>query len=182
MGLHCSLNADSLKQWQDDDMECMRYAYDILPGDRVLDIGSYQREWGKRFEEMGATVEYFDALDNRAAWINDGMIQMGGAFYYTSAFEPDGQMYKCVDIAPFLKEEVQVVKINIEGMEYGLLDYIIETGGIEKIAHLQVQFHQVEGQPWEQMYEDLAKKLEETHDIEWRYPFVWESWKRKNKA
>lgn len=179
MGLKCSLNSESLKQWQSDDMECVRYAYEIYEGDRILDIGSYQREWGKRFEEMGADVEYFDALDNRAAWTHDGEIEMGGAFYYTSAFEPGGQKFKCVDIAPYLSDDVQVCKINIEGMEYDLLDYIMDKELMSKIGHLQVQFHMIEGVDVEARYASIVKRLEETHRLEWRYPFCWESWQRK---
>lgn len=176
--MNVSLDPDSLREWQNEDMECLRYAYEIFEGDRVLDIGSYRREWGSKFEELGSVVEYFDALDDRAAWVEDGFIRMGGAFYYTSMFEQGGQAFKCVDIAPYLQEETQLVKINIEGMEYGLLKYIIDKGLIKNIVHLQVQFHQIEGQPWQTMYGELALSLAETHKLEWRYPFVWESWQR----
>lgn len=176
-----SLNQDSLKQWQEENMELIRYAYDLVPKDAVLDIGSYQREWGKEINNRyGCYVEYFDALDNRAAWLYDGTLEMGGAYYYTSAFAKDKPYkYGCVDIVPYLQKEIRLVKINIEGGEYQLLDYIIEKGLIGNIAELQVQFHLIEGADSEKEYNLLAKRLSMTHKLTWRYPFVWENWARK---
>lgn len=178
-----SLNKESLKLWQEQDMEPLRYAYDLLPGDTVLDIGSYQREWGNEIHSRyGSHVEYFDALDNRAAWTHDGTLEFGGAYYYTTQFSEIRQYrYKCVDIAPFLESEVRLVKINIEGGEYELLKYIIDFDLMKNIVDLQVQFHLIEGRDSEKEYLEIAKLLTKTHVLSWRYPFVWESWLRKQE-
>jgi hypothetical protein len=179
-----TLNQDALREWQNEDMEPLRYAYDLLPEDAVLDIGSYQREWGGEIEKRyGCKVEYFDALDNRAAWKYDGTIKTGGAYYYTSMFAEDKpNEYRCFDIAPFLTSEVRLVKINIEGGEYELLQYIIEKGLMKNIVDLQVQFHLIEGMDCDKLYSELAKELSKTHKLTWRYPFVWENWQRKSEA
>lgn len=178
-----SLNSESLKTWQKLDLESKRYEYiDIKPGEKILDIGSYQREWSNMMiHKYGVTTECFDVLDNRGAWIKDCKMKMGGAYYYTSLYEPDnGQWFNLVDIAPFLQEEIAVMKINIEGSEYLLLQYIIAKNLQNNIRNLQVQFHQIEGQPYEQMYEGIASVLSETHELVWRYPYCWENWKRKS--
>src|SRR5882757_6596575 len=180
-----SLNQDSLKQWQEEDMEPIRYAYDLLPEDIVLDIGSYRREWGKEINNRyGCYVEYFDALDNRAAGTENGKIQMGGLYYYTSFFDTKTpqQTFDMVDIAPFIEREIALVKINIEGFEYVLLPYIIEKGLMNNIIDLQVQFHLIEGKDCDKMYEEIVARLRETHELTWRYPFCWENWKRKKEA
>lgn len=124
-------------------------------------------------------VECFEALDNRAAWIKDGKIKMGGQYYYTSICEPGATWYNAVDIAPFLQREIAVLKMNIEGGEYTLLQYIIGKGLHVFIRNLQVQFHLIDGQPCEELYNIIADSLKETHELTWRYPFVWENWKRK---
>jgi hypothetical protein len=159
-------------------MELLRYTYELYPEDFVLDIGSYLKEWGNEIvKRYGCSVEYFDALDNKAAWIFDGKLSFGGAYYYTSMFAEEKTVeYKCVDIAPYLNKEIRLVKINIEGGEYQLLDYIIEKGLMNNIVDLQVQFHLVEGADSEREYELLAKRLSVTHDLTWRYPFCWENW------
>lgn len=173
---------DQQAVWQRENLEDLRYKYNgIERGELCLDIGSYQREWGKRMElNYGVVVDYFDALDNRAAWIFNGHQWFAGAFYYTSMYEVENPVqYRCVDIAEYIKQEIAVCKINIEGGEYLLLDHIIETGCIEKIRNLQVQFHVIEGQDYKQYYELLAKRLSFTHELSWRYPYCWENWVRK---
>lgn len=178
-----SLNPDSLKQWQEQDMEPLRYAYDLYPEDTVLDIGSYRREWGGEIvKRYGCKVEYFDALDNRAAWTHDGWLEFGGAYYYTTQFaEVTQYRYACVDIAPFLQKEVALVKVNIEGSEYELLKHILDRGLMGNIIDLQVQFHLIEGQDCETMYKELASRLKQTHELSWRWPFCWESWQRRKE-
>ena len=46
-----SLNKQSLKQWQDENLEHLRYEYDLKPEDYVIDIGSYQGEWANEIEK-----------------------------------------------------------------------------------------------------------------------------------
>lgn len=169
--------------WQNEGLEWMRYDYPLTPGDKVLDIGSYRGEFAQGIKDKyGCQVECFDALDNKAAWVFDGEIEMGGQYYYTSAYDK-GELgpvnkYKCVDIATYLQSEVSLVKINIEGMEYGLLGYIIQNGLHLKIKHLQVQFHLIDGIDCEAAYNQINKHLSLSHDCKWRYPYVWESWTR----
>jgi hypothetical protein len=97
-----------------------------------------------------------------------------------SAFhkERDQTIYRCVDIAPYINKEIALLKCNIEGGEYELLNYIIDNGLINRIDNIQVQFHYIEGQDCEKMYEELATKLSKTHSLTWRTAFVWENWKR----
>lgn len=174
------LNEDSLRQWQEEDLEHKRYEYEVLTGEKIIDIGSYQGEWSNEMiRRYGCNVELFEALENRAAWLFDGELEFGGAFYYSTQFADNKPYrYKCVDIAPFLQSEIAVCKINIEGGEYDLLNYIIFTGAIRNIRNLQVQFHEVDVIDWQEKYNTLATRLSMTHRLSWRYPFCWESWER----
>ena len=162
-------------EWQEKKLEYLRYQYDLKSTDKVLDLGSYRREFADEIiKKFGCSVECFDALDDRAAWIREGELRLGGAFYYTSAFDDkEVKTYKCVDIKPFVKD-IALCKINIEGMEYDLLDYMMPF--ISEIKHLQVQFHLIPDH--EKRYKRIADQLSKTHKLSWRYPFVWESWER----
>ncbi len=174
-----TIDPEILKIWQDENLEHLRYEYDLQPGEKCLDIGSYRREWAdEMIKRYGVEVECFDALDNKAAWLFNGRLAMGGQYYYTSMYETTTTEYWCVDIAPYLQEEIAVLKMNIEGGEYKLLDYIIEKGLMSNVRNLQVQFHLIEGANSKREYELLAKRLSVTHECVWRYPFVWENWKR----
>ena len=73
---------------------------------------------------------------------------------------------------------IDLIKINIEGDEYDVLETAINDNIINKISNIQVQFH-----PWfddcKERREKITKELEKTHDLQWRYNWVWESWKIK---
>lgn len=70
---------------------------------------------------------------------------------------------------------VDLMKLNIEGDEYPALEDLIAEGQIAAIRHLVVQFHLIDENSRER-YERIAAKLSATHDLVWRYPFVWERW------
>jgi len=83
----------------------------------------------------------------------------------------------------FVREEdlevIDLVKMNIEGSEYELLDEIIDSGCIGKIKHLQIQFHNfVEDAPRKR--KEIRNKLKMTHVNKFNYPFIWERWDIKN--
>lgn len=172
----------ALKEWQEKDMEHLRYEYDLKTDDLVLDIGSYRREFADEIiRRYGCKVECFDALDNRAAWTHDGTLNMGGQYYYTSMFDDQSaqQQFTCVDIRPFLQNEVALLKMNIEGGEYELLNFMINERCHEKVRNFQIQFHLVDGIDTEDYYSKIALFLGITHELTWRVPFVWENWRRK---
>lgn len=190
--MRVTLNEQVQKTWQRYNFEYLRYQYNLTPEDLVIDIGAYQGEWSKeiyrRYKckliliEPGPWANGFEhgEVINKAAWIHDGTLKFGGAFYYTSAHEDPTHEYECFDINTLLQqhEEIALVKINIEGGEYQLLDHIINADLHKRIRNLQVQFHIVELEPWQAWYSGIEGRLKLSHHCLWRYPFVWENWRR----
>ena len=77
--------------------------------------------------------------------------------------------------------EIDLVKINIEGGEYELLERMLETGLHLRFKRIRVQFHEwIPGS--HAMYRRIRDGLRRSHDPEWHYSFVWESWLRKDSA
>ena len=76
---------------------------------------------------------------------------------------------------------IDLIKINIEGAEYDLLDYIIEEGLQTRISNIQVQFHDFVSDAEKRM-KGIQKMLEQTHEMTWQYPFVWENWRIRDRA
>jgi len=168
------------KEWIEKGLERLRFEYDLKPDDYCIDIGSYRGEWANEIKNRyGCKVDCFEALDDRAAWLYDGEMEIGGVFLYSSIFtKEERRKVKCEDIARYLDREVAVMKINIEGGEYSLLDYILKQGLIKNIKNIQVQFHKIDGYGCEYEYSDLEIRLSETHKLTWQTPFVWENWER----
>ena len=72
-------------------------------------------------------------------------------------------------------EQIDLIKINIEGGEYELLPAILKSGFIDRIKYIQVQFHNfITGA--DNKREQIRHELEKTHSEMWNYDFVWESW------
>jgi FkbM family methyltransferase len=71
--------------------------------------------------------------------------------------------------------QVDLIKINIEGAEYPLLEYLFETGLIIIFKKIQVQFHDFDDDCLEKLLR-MNRKLAETHTNNLCYPFVWEEW------
>lgn len=188
-----SLNENSLAAWQEQRLEHMRYEYELTSASTVIDLGAYQGEWAKEIHaQYGCQVvvveptEYINAFQhgpivNKAAGTHDGKMSFGGRAYYTSTFEAGDHEYDCFDVNKLLVqyEGVDLLKINIEGAEYDVLQHIIGAGLHTRIKNIQVQFHQVRGLPFERWYKEIADKLSETHSLTWRYPYCWENWQIK---
>lgn len=174
-----SILDSSLKEWQEKDLEYLRYDYENVK--HCIDIGSYRNEWADEMKKrFNCSVECFEALDNRAAWTYDGEMEIGGVFLYSSVFTKEGKRkVKCEDVAKYLDREVDVMKINIEGGEYELLSYILMKGLHKNIKNIQIQFHKVDGLLYEVRESSICRQLAKTHEITFKYPFCWENWKRK---
>ena len=74
---------------------------------------------------------------------------------------------------------IDLLYMNIEGSEYRLLSDIINSGYINNVKHLQVQFHNfVDGS--KKKRSEIRKELKKTHDCVFNFPFIWERWDLKN--
>ena len=75
-------------------------------------------------------------------------------------------------------ESVGLMKINIEGGEYGLLEKLLVSKYITKIDNIQIQFHNFFDDAQQQM-ETIQRDLSKTHEPTFQYRFIWENWKLK---
>lgn len=182
-------------KWQENKLEYLRFRYKVEPTDLVVDLGSYDGIWAEEFNRqhgcMIVCVEPTDSIFrlqhcewaviiNKAANTHEGKVTFGGCFYYSSLFEGDAKYgfkdFPCFDVNTILDKPIKLLKINCEGMEYDLMNHIIDAGLAKNIENVQIQFHVMPGFDHEGEWEKIAKKLEKTHAIEWRCGFCWESW------
>ena len=75
-------------------------------------------------------------------------------------------------------DRIDVIKINIEGGEFELLDRMIERDLTRRCRYIIVQFHR-----WfpraKKRRARIQAGLEHTHRKLWDYPFIWEKWERR---
>lgn len=74
-------------------------------------------------------------------------------------------------------DRIDFIQINIEGGEYDILEWLIESKYIKQIEILQIQFHDRKEIDSKQRMENIQSNLEKTHMLEWAFrPYVWERW------
>lgn len=76
-------------------------------------------------------------------------------------------------------ENINLMKLNIEGAEYRLLDRIINSGLVAKIEAFQIQYHKEGIKNPELERFRINSELSKTHKNIWSYYFVWERWDKK---
>lgn len=81
-----------------------------------------------------------------------------------------------IDINEILDKysQIDLLKINIEGGEYDILERMYKTGTINKVQNLQIQFHDFV-EDAQSKYDNIVSNLELTHtcnfDSMWRWSF-----------
>jgi len=74
-------------------------------------------------------------------------------------------------------KNIDLMKINIEGGEYPLLDHISKENRFDVAINYQIQFHNFIKNALV-MRNDINDALSKTHKQTWCYPFVWENWEK----
>jgi FkbM family methyltransferase len=70
---------------------------------------------------------------------------------------------------------IDLLKINIEGGEFDVLDRLIETAWLSRVRCVMIQFHEwIDGAHFRRFR--IRHALRRTHDEDWNYDFVWEKW------
>ena len=86
-------------------------------------------------------------------------------------------------ITDFIKinkiNHVDLIKINIEGGEYEVLETLLNNNMISIFKNIQVQFHDFIVENAKERMNAIQKKIALTHELTYQYEFVWENWKLK---
>ena len=177
--------------------------YDLDERSIVLDVGGYKGQWAAdAFAAFGCTIHVFEPVAHFADVIArrfarnprvfvhafglaaaDGSAMIAVCDEGSSVFQRGSsrEEIRLVRAADWLEanriRDVDLMEINIEGGEYDLLEDLIETGVIRRIRYLLVQFHDFVPDAPRRMAE-IQRRLRATHEPQYQYPFVWESWRR----
>ena len=73
-------------------------------------------------------------------------------------------------------DRIDLLKLNIEGAEYDVLDRLAETGWLARIDQILVQFHEWHPHAHRRR-RAIHSALAREHVEEWDYPWVWERWR-----
>ncbi len=76
-------------------------------------------------------------------------------------------------------KEVELMKMNIEGMEYECLEQLIRTKSLSKSKYLLIQFHNFEADS-QNRRDAIRESLEIDYTYIFKFDWMWELWARKS--
>ena len=197
-----------VKKWYaDGGDDRFRFDYDLDERSLVLDLGGYEGQWASDlyarqrcriaiFEPVARFARSIEARFRKnkditvfacglGATTRTETIYIHGASSSTHKKQAQSEQIEIVDVKKWFDdhsiEAVQLMKINIEGGEYELLERLVATGLIDKIVDIQVQFHNFTPDAPARM-EQLQHAMRATHTPTYQYRFVWENWRRNRTA
>ena len=186
--------------------DAFRFDYPLGPDSLVLDVGGYEGQWASDlYARRPCRIEIFEpvpAFANRirtrfehnsdirthavalgAATRRETISVRGASSSLYKAKKSDSVEISFVDVHEWFAEnaieQVDLMKINIEGGEYELLERMIETGLVPRVTSIQVQFHNFAPDAEIRM-ERIQAKLGRSHELTYQYRFVWENWASRN--
>ena len=185
--------------------EQLRFDYPGLDANSIVfDLGGYEGQWASdiygryrsKIYVFEVYIPYYDNIKER--FLNnddikvynfglsseDAVTQISIDGFSTSAFKKSENMVEIElkDVSHFISEnkikKINLMKINIEGAEYGLLEHLISTGIVKIIDNLQIQFHDFVPNAFNEM-NSIRENLSITHFPTYKFDFTWDNWKLK---
>ncbi len=204
--IYTSAEAKRVEPWfRDQGDVSLRRDYALDANSLVIDLGGYEGQWSSDiFAMYGCTIHIFEPMPEFARKIEQRFARnslihahaLGLASETRQAYMSENanrstlfgeasnrQPVRMERAADFFQAagmaRIDLMKVNIEGGEYELLDHLLATGWIERIVNLQVQFHDFVPEA-EQRMRAIQNSLSQTHELTYQYPFVWENWKLRS--
>lgn len=204
-----TLQGYRVQEWLDAGGDkAFRTDYQLNETSIVFDVGGYRGDFAADIiKRYGCTVFVFEPIrefyeqirerfltDSRVNVFNYGLSDKDKQLIFelgedaTSAVPPTTATRNSVtaDVRRFSSvfqelniKELDLVKLNIEGGEYDVINDISTSGIIKKIKHLDIQFHDIDQSSVGRMT-NSRKLLSEDHFPVFAFDFVWEGWSRKD--
>lgn len=184
----------------------LRLNYELNENSIVIDAGGYKGDWTSDIVALyNPTVYIFEPVKSCFDIINSRFIDnknikpynfglsdkdqtaiihlaTDGSSVYGTSFHTETETIFLTDLSKFMDDnslsKIDLIKINIEGGEFDLLEGIIKSGKIKQITDIQVQFHNNIPQAINKR-EIIRQSLSKTHYLTYDFEFIWENWRLK---
>lgn len=184
--------------------ENLRYEYDLKPDSVVLDCGAYEGNFSKQiYERYKCHVIAFEPISRFYKITSENLEKYPITLFHAAvggnsrtetfhiqndstgkfAGSPITEQCQVMGIQDVMKLPVcngviDLIKLNVEGMEFEILESLIREGGSGFIKNIQVQFHSVV-EYGQSRYDVISAALSYTHRLTYRAPWCWENWELK---
>lgn len=182
--------------------ETLRLDYDLNSNSIVFDVGGYNGDFSSKiFCKYNSSIYIFEPVkkfysniekrfshNDKVKVFNFGLsskddeLEISLSNNASSIYLNDvnSELVSLRSINYFIEKnkikQVDLIKINIEGGEYELLESILTNGDIKMYNNIQVQFHDFLFENAKERMNLIHEKLVKTHKLSYQYEFVWENW------
>ena len=185
----------------DNQISDVQYTYNLSQDSIVVDAGGYQGDFAHTiYSRYGCSVyilepmqSMYEAITTRFKDNNKVQVEKLAIADTDSEatlfLEGDGsslfvgsgasEVIQCVDACKYFNHKgfvtIDLLKLNIEGAEYDVLEHLLRSNYIDKIKNIQVQFHRFIPD-CDTRRHGIRAQLAKTHTCTWNYDWIWESW------
>ncbi len=181
--------------------EDQRYAYALGPASVVLDVGAHRGTFTRQISELyGSRVYAFEPVREFREELEALSLENVRVFDFgiggtdridtisvlgdgSSVFR-EGDRQETIEVRSLERvldelelRYVDLLKLNVEGCEYEILEHILDRRLADRFEHIQVQFHALVPDA-EARRQAIRERLAESHRTTYDVPFVWESHSR----
>jgi FkbM family methyltransferase len=193
-------------RWFLSNHEKLKYKIDLGKSGVVLDIGSHKGEYTSKLMARHVELTYWlyepiadyfnvslnkfkkekNVLLHQVAVTGDGRNVLMKIDGLRSSEVEKGHSrateIKSISIQEIFnsRPEFELLKMNIEGMEFECLEQLVNTNSLIKARYLLIQFHNF-GVGAQSRRDALHRQFEKNFDNVFAYEWVWELWARKDK-
>ncbi|WGD34885.1 FkbM family methyltransferase [Olleya sp. YS] len=185
--------------------ETLRLNYPLNKDSVVFDLGGYKGEFASDiYNKYESTIYVFEPIQSfyniiKQKFADNPKIK---AYQYGLAGQDQTMQISLTDnsssvyikskhaetiqlksIVDFIKanniKHIDLIKINIEGGEYDVLEALIAHNMLPLFTDLQIQFHDFIIPNAAERMKAIQNELSKTHQLTYQYEFVWENWTLK---
>lgn len=184
-----------------------RLNYNLSKSSIIFDIGGYVGQWTSdiysRYQSkiyvFEPVDEYYKFIKNRFEYNSDIYVIHAGLgsrdrYENINIYNENSSTYdhgkskisksekiRIIDIKKYIDNQkishIDLMKINIEGAEYEVLEYILESELVNIIENIQIQFHSFVPDAYSKR-KLIRRTLKKTHKLTYDFPFIWENWQK----
>lgn len=180
--------------------------FGLTEDDVAFDVGSYDGSWSQNlWDESRPTIYAFEPaprqVERSRELLRDhdrihvlpyglggadttaslGLSAAGSSLHNTGAMGTEEVQVR--DVVKVLDElgieRLSLIKLNIEGAEYDLLERMIDGAWLERTDRVLVQFHEWVPHAHRRRW-NIRRALRGSHGEVWNYPWVWEYWQHRS--
>lgn len=195
-----------ISKWVNDNGDYThRLNYKLDENSIVFDIGGYRGWFTEQINnKFGSKILCFEPIPEYANAIRNRFLSFENIKVFTLAISDKNEKsiiyinndssstniesnnpieIECITLDEVMNnnniQNINLIKINIEGDEYPLLEYMLKNNLIEKCENIQIQFHNFIDN-YKERYNSIILELNKTHHLTYHYEFIWENWQKNN--